>query len=49
MNHVEQEIQVIDRFEQKEVPVYTTVEKIVEVPQILEKIVERIVVMPQVV
>jgi hypothetical protein len=31
------------------VPIYTTVEKIVEVPQILEKIVERIVVMPQVV
>lgn len=30
-------------------PVYTTVERIVEVPQILEKIVERIVIMPQVV
>lgn len=28
---------------------YTTVERIVEVPQIIEKIVERIVVMPQVV
>lgn len=29
VNHVEQEIQIVDRFEQKEVPVYTTVEKIV--------------------
>lgn len=36
VNHVEREIQVVDRYEQKEVPVYTTVEKIVEVPQIME-------------
>jgi len=49
VNHIEREVQVVDRFEQSVVPVYTTVEKIVEVPQILEKIVERIVVMPQVV
>lgn len=48
-NYVESQVQIVDRFEQKEVPVYTTVEKVVEVPQILEKIVERIVVMPQVV
>ncbi len=48
-NYIESQVQVVDRFEQKEVPVYTTVEKIVEVPQVLEKIVERIVVMPQVV
>lgn len=48
-NYVQNQLQVVDRFEQTSVPVYTTVEKIVEVPQILEKIVERIVVMPQVV
>lgn len=48
-NVVQNQLQVVDRFEQTSVPVYTTVEKIVEVPQILEKIVERIVVMPQVV
>ena len=49
VNHIERDVQVVDRFEQKEVAVYTTVEKIVEVPQILEKIVERIVIMPQIV
>ncbi len=48
-NYIQNQLQVVDRFEQRSVPVYTTVEKIVEVPQILEKIVERIVVMPQVV
>lgn len=49
VNHVEKTIEVVDRYEQKEVPIYTTVEKIVEVPQVLEKIVERIVIMPQIV
>lgn len=49
VNHIEKEIQLVDRYEKTEVPVYTTVERIVEVPQILEKIVERIVIMPQVV
>jgi hypothetical protein len=49
VNHIEKEVQIVDRFEQREVPIYTTVEKIVEVPQILEKIVERIVIYPQIV
>ena len=49
VNYIEKEIQVVDRFEQREVAIHSTVEKIVEVPQILEKIVERIVVMPQIV
>ena len=48
-NYIERDIQVVDRYEQKEVPVYNTVEKIVEVPQVLEKIVERVVIMPQIV
>lgn len=48
-NFVQDQVKVVDRFEETQVPVYTTVEKIVQVPQILEKIVERIVVMPQVV
>jgi hypothetical protein len=46
---VETQLQVVDRFEQKEIPVYSSVEKLIEVPYILEKIVEKIVVMPQVV
>lgn len=48
-NFVQNELQIVDRFEQTSVPVYSTVEKIVEVPQILEKIVERVVIMPQIV
>lgn len=35
VNHIEKEIQLVDRYEKTEVPVYTTVERIVEVPQIL--------------
>ena len=48
-NFVETQLQVVDRYEQKEIPVYSSVEKLIEVPYILEKIVEKIVVMPQVV
>ena len=48
-NYVETQLQVVDRFEQKEIPIFSSVEKIIEVPHILEKIVEKIVVMPQVV
>ena len=39
----------MDRFERTEVPVFSTVEKIVEVPTIIEKIAERVVILPQVV
>lgn len=38
-NQVNNQLQVVDRFEERVVPVYSTVEKIVEVPHILEKIV----------
>jgi hypothetical protein len=48
-NHVDKQLQIVDRFEERVVPVHSTVEKIVEVPHILEKIVEKIVIMPQVV
>lgn len=47
--YYEQQIQVVDRFESSQVPVFTTQEKIVAVPEFQEKIFERIVVMPQVV
>ena len=48
-NHIEGNVQIVDRFEEKIVPVTSTIEKIVEVPYILEKIVEKIVIMPQIV
>lgn len=47
--YYEQQIQVVDRFESSQVPVFTTQERIVAVPEFQEKIFERIVVMPQVV
>ena len=40
---------MVDRFESTQVPVFTTQEKIVRVPEFQEKIFERIVIMPQVV
>ena len=48
-NFVETNLQVVERFEEREVPIYSTVEKFLEVPHVLEKIVERIVILPQVV
>lgn len=39
----------MDRFEKKDVPVFSTIEKFIEIPQVNEKVVERIVIMPQVV
>ena len=42
-------LQVVDRFEQTPVPIHTKEEHLIEVPHILEKIVEKIVVMPQIV
>ena len=49
VNYIQDNIQVVERYEDRTVPVFSTVEKIVEVPHILEKIVEKIVIMPQVV
>ena len=48
-NQIENQVQVVDRYEEKIVPITTCIEKIIEVPYILEKIVEKIVIMPQVV
>lgn len=48
-NHIETVVNVVDRFEERIIPITTCVEKIVEVPYILEKIVEKIVIMPQIV
>ena len=48
-NQIQNEIQIVDRFEDRIVPITATIEKIVEVPYVLEKIVEKIVIMPQVV
>ena len=48
-NFIETTLQVVERFEEREVPIYSTVEKFLEVPHVLEKIVERIVILPQVV
>ena len=48
-NFVETNLQVVERFEEREVPIYSTIEKFLEVPHVLEKIVERIVILPQVV
>ena len=38
-NYIETRAQVVDRYEERVIPVNTTVEKIVEVPYVLEKIV----------
>lgn len=46
---METNLQVVERFEEREVPIYSTVERFLEVPVVLEKIVERVVVLPQVV
>lgn len=43
-NFVQDNVKVVDRFEYCSIPVFSTVEKIVEVPHILEKIVEKIVI-----
>lgn len=43
------ELQIVDRLERTDVPVFSTVEKFIEIPQMNEKLVERIVIMPQVV
>jgi hypothetical protein len=48
-NHISKELQIVDRLEQREIPMFSTIEKIIEVPQMQEKLVERIVIMPQVV
>lgn len=48
-NFVTKELEVIERFEEKEIPIFSTIEKLIEVPHILEKIVEKIVILPQVV
>jgi hypothetical protein len=47
--YYEKEIQVVERVEKVEVPVFTTQEKIFLVPQFQEKIVERLIIMPQIV
>jgi hypothetical protein len=49
INHIERVLQIIDRFEQTPVEILVQEEKFIEVPYILEKIVEKIVVMPQIV
>ena len=49
MPYIEKQIQTVDRFETTQIPVFTTQERIVTVPEFQEKIFERIVVMPQVV
>lgn len=49
VNHIQSEIQTVERYEDRIVPITSTIEKIVEVPYILEKIVEKIVIMPQIV
>lgn len=48
-NYITKELQVVDRYEQRELPVYSTIEKIIEVPSMQEKVVERIIMLPQVV
>lgn len=48
-NYVQDNVKVVERFEDRSIPIFSTVEKIVEVPYILEKIVEKIVILPQVV
>lgn len=48
IHHIEQQLKIVDRLESVPVPIVSREEKILEVPQILEKIVERIVIMPQV-
>ena len=48
VNYIQEQLKIVDRFENIPVPIFSTVEKIIEIPQIMEKIVERIVVMPQV-
>lgn len=47
--YYESKVEVVDRFESTQIPIISTQEKIVRVPQFQEKIFERIVVMPQVV
>ena len=42
-------MQIVDRYEQTPVPIISHEERFIEVPYILEKIVEKIVVMPQIV
>ena len=42
-------MQIVDRYEQTPVPIISYEERFIEVPYILEKIVEKIVVMPQIV
>lgn len=49
VNHIQIQLQPVDRFEEKVVEVRSTTEKIVEVPTVVEKVVERIIMMPQVV
>jgi hypothetical protein len=49
INHIEKVLQIVDRYEQTPVPIISHEERFVEVPYILEKIVEKIVVMPQIV
>lgn len=47
---VEQTLQLVDRIIDRQMdPVMLTQERVMEVPQVIEKIVEKIVVMPQIV
>jgi hypothetical protein len=47
--YYEKTVEVVDRFEKVQVPAFTTQERILQIPQFQEKIVERLIVMPQVV
>ena len=49
VNYIEKVLQIVDRIEHVPVAVATTEEKFIEIPYIIEKIVENIVVMPQIV
>lgn len=49
VNHIEKVLQIVDRIVNVPVEIIAHEEKLVEVPFILEKIVEKIVVMPQIV
>ena len=49
INHIEKVLQIVDRYEQTPVEIIAHQKRLVEVPYILEKIVEKIVIMPQIV
>lgn len=49
INHIEKVLQIVDRIVNVPVSIISHEERLVEVPYILEKIVEKIVLMPQIV